>query len=108
MNGHDTDFGLTPIPAVIPCGVVSHLTRHGPIRSGAPTRHDRPDLTIDEIGPGRLLIFVIDEEMEMAYAIEDHRVSSGSTGGPNRPASWTAGSSRRRISQPSEFVKGSD
>jgi hypothetical protein len=37
---------------------------------------------IDEDGPGRLLIFVIDEEGEMAYAIADPRAAHGSTGMP--------------------------
>jgi hypothetical protein len=34
---------------------------------------------IDEDGPGRFLIYVIDEEGDMVYAIADPRASSGST-----------------------------
>jgi hypothetical protein len=35
---------------------------------------------IDEDGSGRFLIYVIDEEGDMVYAIADPRASSGSTG----------------------------
>jgi hypothetical protein len=35
---------------------------------------------IDEDGPGRLLIYVIDAEGDMVYAIADPRASTGSTG----------------------------
>jgi hypothetical protein len=37
---------------------------------------------IDDDGPGRLLIYVIDEEGDTVYAIADPRSSSGSTGMP--------------------------